>query len=180
MAREIFQIEDGKLYLSVVDTEAVGYDSSWLAPGGDNVTEVTAADYSTGSDLSCQVSSAALTASSTVNTVTVPATFCAPEENVPQPATTAYSLDATILQDPHISDGVSRFLFEHDTESAYFMLELRAGGPPRAIGVCRVIAGSFGGDARANLTSDLSLPVTGRPQILFGDATTSVPIPAVA
>ena len=83
MAREIFQIEDGKLYLAVVDTEAVGYDTDWLAPGGDNVTEVTAADYSTGSDLSCQVSSAALTASSTVNTVTVPATFCAPEENVP-------------------------------------------------------------------------------------------------
>ena len=97
--------------------------------------------------------------------------------NRPPPPT---RLDATILQDPHISDGVSRFLFEHDTESAYFMLELRAGGPPRAIGVCRVIAGSFGGDARANLTSDLSLPVTGRPQILFGDATTSVPIPAVA
>ena len=48
MAREIFQIEDGKLYLSVVDTDAVGYDTSWLAPGGDNVTEVTAADYSTG------------------------------------------------------------------------------------------------------------------------------------
>ena len=115
-----------------------------------------------------------------MNTVTVPATFCAPEENVPQPATTAYSLDATILQDPHISDGVSRFLFEHDTESAYFMLELRSGSAPRAIGVCRVIAGSFGGDARANLTSDLSLPVTGRPQILFGDSTTSVPIPAVA
>ena len=62
-----------------------------------------------------------------MNTVTVPATFCAPEENVPQPATTAYSLDATILQDPHISDGVSRFLFEHDTETAYFMLELRSG-----------------------------------------------------
>ena len=60
MAREIFQIEDGKLYLTVVDTEAVGYDTDWLAPGGDNVTEVTAADYTTGSDLSCQVSSAAL------------------------------------------------------------------------------------------------------------------------
>ena len=55
MAREIFQIEDGKLYLTVVDTDAVGYDTVWLAPGGDNVTEVTAADYSTGSDLSCQV-----------------------------------------------------------------------------------------------------------------------------
>ena len=180
MAREIFQIEDGKLYLAIVDTEAVGYDTSWLAPGGDNVTEVTAADYSTGADLSCQTVSSALTASSTVNTVTVPATFCAPEENVPQPATTAYSLDCSILQDPHISDGVSRFLYEFDTESAYFMLELRSGAAPRAIGVCRVIAGSFGGDARANLTSDLSLPVTGRPQILFGDSTTSVPIPAVA
>ena len=33
MAREIFQIEDGKLYLAVVDTEAVGYDTDWLAPG---------------------------------------------------------------------------------------------------------------------------------------------------
>jgi hypothetical protein len=180
MSREIFQIEDGKLYLTLVNTAAVGYDTDWLAPGGDDVTEVTPSDYSTGVDMSCQVSSAALNASSTVNTVTVPATFCAPEENVPQPASTAYSLDATILQDPHISTGVSRFLFEHDTKSAYFMLELASGMAPRAIGVCRVIAGSFGGDARANLTATLALPVTGKPQILFGDATTSVPIPAVA
>ena len=113
-----------------------------------------------------------------MNTVTVPATFCAPEENVPQPATTAYSLDATILQDPHIADGVSRYLFEHDTKSAYFMLELIAGEAPRAIGVCRIIAGSFGGDARANLTATLALPVTGKPQILFGAGATTAMVPA--
>ena len=29
MAREIFQIEDGKLYLTLVDTDAVGYDTDW-------------------------------------------------------------------------------------------------------------------------------------------------------
>ena len=63
MAREIFQIEDGKLYLTLVDTDAVGYDTDWLAPGGDTVTDAVAADYTTGSDLSCQVSSAALNAS---------------------------------------------------------------------------------------------------------------------
>jgi hypothetical protein len=178
VAREIFQIEDGKLYLTLVDTDAVGYDTDWLAPAGHTATTAVAADYTTGSDLSCQVSSAALNASSTVNTVTVPATFCAPEENVPQPATTAYSLDATILQDPHVDDGVSRYLFEFDTMSAYFMLELVAGGAPRAIGVCRIIAGSFGGDARANLTATLALPVSGRPQILFGAGGSVAMVPA--
>ena len=178
MAREIFQIEDGKLYLEVVNTGEAGYDTDWLAPGGHTATTAVAADYTGGSDLSCQVSSAALNASSTVNTVTVPATFCAPEENIPQPATTAFSLDATILQDPHVAAGVSRYLFEFDTQEAYFMLELIAGEAPRAIGRVRIIAGSFGGDARANLTSTLALPVTGRPQILFGAGATTAMVPA--
>ena len=68
----------------------------------------------------------------------------------------------------------ARFLFEHDTELAYFFLGLDNEAPPKAIGQCRVVAGSFGGDARTDLTATLSLPVERKPDIEFGDATTSV------
>ena len=111
---------------AVVDTDAVGYDTDWLAPGGDNVTEVTAADYTTGSDLSCQVTLGRPERlehgehGDGAGDVLRPGGERAPAGHH------RLRLDATILQDPHISDGVSRFLFEHDTESR--VLHVGAGG----------------------------------------------------
>ena len=43
---------------------------------------------------------------------------------VPQPGITSYSLDGEFLQDPNVMTGLSRFLFENDTEEAYFFLGL--------------------------------------------------------
>lgn len=166
----IFQIEDGVLALAVVDKGAVGYLDSWQAPGGKSATTAALVDYDTeGEDWRCQVTSAALTASASTTTTTVPATFCQPSEDRPNPGVTSYSLDASFLQDPTVRAGLSAFLFQHDTEEAFFLLGLDGDGtPPAAVGRVRLVAGNFGGTARDNLTADVSLGVVRKPDIVFG------------
>lgn len=168
----IFQIEDGVVALAVVDKAAVGYTDAWQAPGGKTAITATLADYDTdGEDWRCQVTSGALTASASNTTTTVPATFCQPAEDRPNPSVTSYSLDLSFLQDPTVRAGLSSFLFEHDTEEAYFLLGLDGDGtPPAAIGRVRLVAGNFGGPARDNLTSDVSLGLVRKPDIVFGVA----------
>jgi len=169
MPATIFQIENGKLAFSVVDTEDAGYADTWQAPNGTTLLVAAIADYDAdAATWSCQVTSAALTASPNQNEVTVPATFCQASSVVPQPGITSYSLDGEFLQDPNVMTGLSRFLFENDTEEAYFFLGLDGANPPKAIGRCRLIAGNFGGAARENLTSSLSLPLSRKPDIAFG------------
>ena len=56
--------------------------------------------------------------------MTVPATFCQPSSVVPQPGETVYSLDVEFLQDVNVSTGLSKYLFENDTDEAYFLLGL--------------------------------------------------------
>ena len=175
MSSAIFKIENGVLALTLVDTAAVGYTADWQTPGGVQVDTITLAAYTTaeGSDLSCQVTSGALNASPNTTDDVTPATFCGPEETTTSVGVTSYTLDCTILQDPHVAAGVSAYLFEHDTKEAYFYLGLNGEEAPSAAGRCRVVAGAFGGDARVTLTATLSLPVTKKPDIEFGDATTS-------
>ena len=117
---------------------------------------------------SCQVTSGALTASPNANDVTVPATFCQASSVVPQPGITSYSLDGEFLQDVNVMTGLSRYLFENDTEEAYFFLGLDGANPPKAIGRVRLVAGNFGGAARENLTATLALPLSRKPDIAFG------------
>lgn len=174
MSSTIFRIEEGILALTLVDPAAVGYQADWQAPGGKEVDLVALTDYSTGEDFSCQVTSGALNATPNTTDDTTPATFCGPEVTTTSVGVTSFALDATILQDPIISAGVSAYLFEHDTKEAYFYLGLSGdGNPPAAIGRARIVAGAFGGDARVTLTATLSLPVSSKPDIWFGDATTN-------
>jgi hypothetical protein len=174
VSSNVFKIENGVLALTLVGS---GDDAAWQAPGGVGVDTVTIADYTasaaTGEDLSCQVTSAALTASPNTTTDTTPATFCGPEVTTTSVGVTSYSLDATVLQDPTF-DAVTAYLFEHDTREAYFYLGLNGdGNPPAAIGRARIVAGAFGGDARVTLTATLSLPVTRKPDMWVGNATTN-------
>jgi hypothetical protein len=171
----IFQIEEGEFALALIDTGALGYLSTWNAPGGDTAETAALADYDTDADnWFAQVTSGQITASPNSNDRQVPATFGAAARVIPQPGETSYNLDIEWLQDSHLSTGLSRFLFDHDTEEAYFLLGMNDGEPPRAIGRVRLIAGSFGGPARDNLTSSVSLPLVRKPSISFGDATTSI------
>ncbi len=179
MPAAVFTIEEGQFALAVVDREAVGYTDDWQAPGGETVDTVVLADYSmpVGSEWRCQVTNAALTASANVTTRDVPATFCGAGRVIPVASETSYALDAEWLQDPQIADGLSRFLFEHDTEEAYFFLGLDNLNPPKAIGRVRLVAGTFGGAPQENLTASVSLEVTRRPQIMFGTTLDSAIIP---
>ncbi len=179
----IFQIEQGVLALTVVDTTEVGYDPAWQAPGGATVDTAALTDYETNSaSWTCQVTSGSLTAAQDTTTVDVPATFCQPARTIPQPASTSYSLDLSILQDPNVAAGLSAYLFEHDTEEAYVLLGMAGSStgvvnPPKLIGRVRLVAGTIGGAARSNLTADVSLPLTMKPQIMFGTGTTTSIIP---
>lgn len=158
MTRHVFQIEQGLFGLTMTD------------PGYDAADSADIADYD---DFSCQITSGALNATPNVTSVDVPASWCEPATSTPNVGVTAYTLDVTFLQDPDVVAGISRFLFENDTRLAYFMMGLDNGNPPRAIGTCRVVAGSFGGEGRVALTATVSLPVDGKPSIEFGDATAS-------
>lgn len=174
MPSNVFKIENGVLALTLVDPLAVGYLPSWQAPAGATVDAVTLADYTTtGADLSCQTTSGALTASPNTTDDTTPATFCGPEVTTTSVGVTSYTLDATILQDPNF-DAVSAYLFEFDTQEAYFYLALNGdAAAPAAIGRCRVVAGAFGGDARVTLTATLSLPVIRKPDLWVGSGVTA-------
>ena len=168
----IFQIEDGWIALTLVDKAAVGYVDEWQAPTGATVDAVTLADYGTGiASWSCQVTKGELTASANDNNVDVPATFCSAGSTVPQPGATTFGLDVEFLQDPNVENGLSAYLFEHDTKEAYYALGLVAeGSPPTSIGRCRLIAGNFGGTARENLVTTLTLPVVRKPDNWYGSA----------
>lgn len=163
-----FQIENGVVALSLVGE---GDDPTWQAPGGKEADAVVAADYETagtGLVFSCQVQSGALTASpNTSDNVTDP-TFCDPEITTTQVGVTSYALELTALQDPHVADGMSFFSFKNDTKLAYFVLGLNTWGAPKAIGKCRIVAATFGGGARTDLTTDITCPVETKPDIQFG------------
>jgi hypothetical protein len=166
----VFQIETGVLAFIIVDTAEVGYLPAWNAPGGATAETAAIADYEAESDTwSCQVSSGQLSSSPDTGTTTeVPATFCSPARSIPAPGETSFTLDVEFLQDPNVETGLSQFLFEHDTEEAYFLLGLNGANPPKAVGRVRVQAGAFGGAARTALTATLSLPVSQKPDIAWG------------
>ena len=162
MSKHVFKIEDGKFGLTTT------------APTGTDPCTATLAAY--GAGYTCQITSGALTASPNVTQETIPATWCDPEESVPQVGKTSYSLEIAYLQDPDLVAGLSRFLFEHDAELAYFYMGLDGDDPPKAIGQCRLVSGAVGGEGRVTLTATATLPVEGKPLICFGDAASHAPV----
>jgi len=177
----IFQIELGTIAFSVVDKAEVGYADTWLAPTGATVDTATLADYDAGSATwTCQATAGALTAAQDTTTTDVPATFCGPARSIPQPAETSYTLDLSFLQDPNVAAGFNAFLFENDTLEAYVLFGMADNTgtlPPKMIGRVRLVAGTIGGPARETLTADVSLPLSSKPQIMFGTGTTTSIVP---
>jgi hypothetical protein len=172
MSSTVFSIESGVLALSLVgDTDP----TTWNAPGGTPVDQVTLADYVTpgpGGDFSCQVTSGALSASPNTSDDTTPATFCAPEVTTTKVGVTSYTLDVSFLQDPNIVAGLNRFLFEHDTKAAYFLLGLDGVNPPKVAGRCRLVAGTIGGAAPPVTASPATAWTTGQYVQLPGTSAT--------
>lgn len=158
MPANVFKIENGKFGLTSTPPAVVAVCSAVITP------------YT---DFSCQITSGQLVANPNVTDNTVPATWCQPESTTPLVGATSYELQVTILQDPHIVAGISRWLFEHDTEVGYWYIGLDGTNPPKATGQLRVVAGAIGGDARVTLTADITLPVDGKPSVCFGNSTSS-------
>lgn len=174
MARTIFQIESGQFGLKIVDKAAVGYLDAWQAPAGKTAATATLADYDTGSATwSCQIISGQLTATPDTTTTDVDATWCEAAESIPTPAKTSFVFEGSFLQDINVATGLNRFTFEHDTEEAYVYASWGGDEPPRMVGRVRLSSGTIGGGARTNLTSDFSFPLSRKPDVEFGDATTS-------
>jgi hypothetical protein len=156
--KHVFKIETGVFGLTVTDP---------------TTTDACAADVADFDAFTCQITNGALTASPNVTQETVPATWCDPEETVPQVGATSYSLEISYLQDPDLVDGLSRFLFEHDADVAWFYMGLAGNNPPKAVGKVRLTSGQIGGEGRVTLTADATFPCDGKPIVCFGDATTS-------
>lgn len=161
MPKHVFKILNGKFGLTSTKPTA---------------TPVCSAVSSAYTDFTCQITSGALNASPNVTDDTVPATWCEPESTSPQVGTTSFELALSFLQDPDVMAGLSRWLYEHDTETAYFFMGMNGDTPPKATGVLRVVAGAVGGEARVALTADVTLPCDGKPAVCFGDATSSIGI----
>ena len=173
MPASIFQITDGRLAFKLVDTGDVGYADAWQSPDGKTLLDVVFADYDVDRNfVELPSNFGFFNGFASGQYVSVPATFCQASSVVPQPGITSYSLDGEFLQDVNVMTGLSRYLFENDTEEAYFFLGLDGANPPKAIGRLRLVAGNFGGAARENLTATLSLPLSRKPDIAFGHSGT--------
>lgn len=158
MPSTTFKIQKGELGFSLTDP-------------GVPVAEATIADYQA---FSCVITAAALIPTQNFDNEDVPGTFCDPPATTVNPSATTFTLDATVLQDPQDDTitGLAQFLYDNDSGEtgnvAYFYLGLGDGTPPKAIGQCYLAPMDFGGEARVVLTADVSFPVEGRPDILFG------------
>jgi hypothetical protein len=174
MSRTIFQIEAGQIGLKIVDKAAVGYLDAWQAPAGKTVDTVTLADYETGSAAwSCQIIGGAERTPST-DTTDVPATWCElPRRSRPRQVN-QFEFSGSFLQDPNVAIRVQPLPVRSTTPKRLICTPRGArDDPPKMIGRVRIASGTIGGEARTNLTSDFTLPLTRKPDVEFGDATTS-------
>lgn len=160
----------GAFGLALVDRAASGYNDAWQGPNGAVLPSVSQADYEAGSTTwQCQLTSAALTAASNVQTTDRAATLCSPPGTTIVVGEDAFTLDIEQFQDVNVAAGLQAFLFANRTREAFFYFS--ADGPdgaPRAIGRVRLTSSTIGGAAYTDLTATLSLPLVRAPDIEFG------------
>jgi hypothetical protein len=71
-----------------------------------------------------------------------------------------------VLQDwTDSAGGLSGFAYTHDTEPKWFSLSLNDATTPLATGQAYVVAGSYGGEVGAPLTTDVVWPCLDKPDI---------------
>lgn len=165
----------GAFGLALVDRAASGYSDAWQAPDGATLPDVAQSDYAADSTTwQCQLTSAALTAASNVQTTDRPATLCSPPGQTVVVGEDAFTLDIEQFQDANVAAGLQAFLYANRTREAFFYFS--ADGPdgaPRAIGRVRLTSSTIGGAAYTDLTATLSLPLVRPPDIEFGSGTTT-------
>lgn len=166
MARTAYKIAEnqpGKIGLTFTDP----------AVTQSNVCAATIGDF-TALDMSCQIISASIPVSQNVNREEIPGTYCEPTpESTVASVTDEYSVNLDVLLDENQVAGVARTLFEHSGERAWIYIGTDGDDPPKAVAEVRVVAAEiFGAPGQIRQVS-VSLPVTGKPAVCFGDKTTS-------
>jgi hypothetical protein len=125
------------------------------------------AGLAAGNTFSCQVTSAAITA--VPNLQTTPATFCNPETETP--AATGWQLVVSWLQDWTAPEGgLSGYAFDNDTAEKWFELKPSSDAEPTAVGIVRLVAGAFLGDAGTPLVASATWPLAAKPTITYPPA----------
>jgi hypothetical protein len=172
-----FRIEDGQFGLQIVDTAAVGYDPSWLAPAGKSVTDAVIADYDTKSpSWSCQITEMRMTATASTRTETIEDTICQAGREVANPQKATWAVVLALYQDANYV-ALQQFADEHDAELAYFFAAFDGVNPPKAVGTLFLAPlPDLGGVARTNLKATATWPVYAS-QRLYGSATVSEAVP---
>jgi hypothetical protein len=127
----------------------------------------TEAGLTSGTAYECQLTSAAITATSNFNTI--PATGCAGASQ--SPGTTGWQLDLAWLQDwTAPAGGLSGFAYDNDTEPKWFSFTLDSDVPTvLATGEVFVVAGSYGGEfgTGAVAPATATWPCLNKPDIVF-------------
>lgn len=172
-----FRIENGQFGLSLVDTAAIGYDPSWLAPGGATVSEAVIADYDTKSpSWSCQITEMRMTATASTRTETIEDTICQAGREVANPQMATWAVVLALYQDANYV-ALQQFADEHDAQLAYFFCAFDGVNPPKAIGTLYLAPlPDLGGVARTNLKATVTWPVYAS-QRLYGSAAASEAVP---
>jgi hypothetical protein len=170
-----FEVQPGATFaLALVNTGASGYASTWQTPNGSAVSAVAVSAYGMpgGTSWQCQLLSGKITPSKNTTRRSRPATWCDDASETSTPVSSSYTADLTIAQDPDVAQGLQAFLYEYDAQEAYIYIGLDD-TPPRAAGRVYLHAADWGGAPDEDLTADLSFDFKDRPDIQFGDATTS-------
>jgi hypothetical protein len=170
-----WRIESGVLAFTDVDPLAVGYLPTWMAPAGATADTASMADYEADATFwSCQVTSGALIPTADTTTQESPSTFCVLGQTIPTPRQSTWTLDVSMIQDPHVGPtaptvGLAEYLYDHDAVEVFFLLGLNgADAAPRAVGRVVLSPATFGGIAQEILLADGSWPVSGKPDIAWG------------
>lgn len=166
-----FQIKDGVLAFTIVDTAAVGYTDAWQSPGGKAVDTVVLADYTDApAAWACQVTTASIDPTANNNDIQNDATWCEAASTTPNPGETSFTINGTYFSDVGVSDdSLFMFLYANDVADAYFYMGLAGdGNPPAAIGRCVLQASEFAGVGGDPLTATLTAPVLRRYDVWTG------------
>lgn len=168
MARNVFKIENGAIGITLTNP--------WDPDGTlTDVCSATAAEFAD-SDLTCQVATASLDSTVSVNREDVPATWCADADTTVTGVTEEQTVSGTIVLDENQATGVAAFLYEHSGERAWVYIGADGDDPPKAVAEVRLAGTSLFGDPRTVRTAAFSFGVEGRAAVCFGDATTSTPV----
>lgn len=161
--------ETASLGLELVDRSAVGYSDAWQAPDGKTLPTVAMADYNAFSAVwQCQVTSASLNSTPNITQNDRAGTFCRVPGQTVVVGEDTIELSLGFFQDLTQQNGLSAFLYENSSKECFFYFAFDNDKPPRAIGRCRLVSGSIGGDTHTDLTATAPLPVLKRPDLEVG------------